>query len=392
MKRLLPQLMLSAVVFLTAAEPAAATQDESWVERQADRAAERAERVAERAERAGERVAQRVERVQERAEERIERAREGIERRVDWQLKSMDGARILIGKDYTLPEGSTASESIIVVGGDATIDGTAENDVLMVGGRLRIGPTAVIQGDVATIGGRLDLDPSARIEGDVNTARIGWPDWSWRGWSDLPDIGGIWWEGAAFAFTIGRFVLVLLLSILLVAVAPRRTGSIAARLSTGPVVSAMAGFAAEIFFAPALILLAVALIITIVGIPLLAGLPFLIAAFGLLWIAGYATVAGVLGARLRGRDWYVGGLRPLDVVVGSLVLSSVSMFGQMLLMSSWPGPFAMLVRGTGWTIEYLAWTIGLGAALTAWMRPRGFGARSAPPVIPPLPTPSPTGF
>ena len=157
--------------------------------------------------------------------------------------------------------------------------------------------------------------------------------------------------------------------------------------------SAVAGFAAQIFFAPALVVLAVALVITIVGIPLLAGLPFLVAAFGLLWVGGYATVAGVLGARLRGRsDWYVTGLRPLDVVMGCLMLSSISIFGQMLMISSWEGPFAMLVRGTGWTVEYFAWTVGLGAALTAWMRPRGLNAQAVPPRIPPLPTPSPTGL
>lgn len=282
MSRLLHLFVLSAVVTLLA--PSLASAQETRAERQAERA----------------------ERDEERAEQRAERARARAERRgADWHFETTNGAHILIGKGYTLPEGSVATEGIVVVGDDVTIDGTAEDDVVVVGGHLRIGPKAVIHGDVATIGGELDVDPGARIDGDVNTTHIAWPDWNWTwgGWPVMPRIGDVWWEGAAFAFTIGRFVLVLFLSILLVVIAPRWTGSIASRLSGGPLVSAIAGFAAEIFFAPAMIILTIALIITIVGIPLLAGLPFLIAAFALLWVAGYATVAGVLGARLRGADW-----------------------------------------------------------------------------------------
>lgn len=374
MKRLLNQCVLTAAVVLLIPATAPA-QAQTWPERQVERA----------------------ERESERAEERLERARARAERRVaDWHFETTNGAHILVGKSYTLPEGSVATEAIVVLGDDVTINGTAEDDVLVVGGNLRIGPTAVIHGDVATIGGELDVDPGAKIDGDVNTTHIGWPDWdwSWGGWPVLPRIGEVWWEGVAFAFTIGRFVLILFLSILLVVIAPRWTASIASRFSAGPVGSAIAGFAAEIFFAPALIVLAIALIITIIGIPLLAGLPFLVAAFALLWVTGYATVAGMLGARLRGADWYVHGLRPLDVVIGSFMLSSLTIFGQLLtLTTDWLGPLALMVRGTGWTIEYIAWTIGLGAALTAWLRPNGFDARGAvPPVVPPLPTPSPTAL
>jgi hypothetical protein len=175
----------------------------------------------------------------------------------------------------------------------------------------------------------------------------------------------------------------------------RWTASIAARLVSSPGVSAVAGFGAEILFAPFLICLAVVMIITIVGIPLLAALPLLIAGFALTWVAGYAVVAGLLGARLRGTDWYVHGVRPIDVFIGSLILSSLTVVGQFLLLStSWVGmaPFAVLVRGTGWFIEYIAWTVGLGAALIAWIRPSGFNPGSVPPVVPPLPSPSPTAF
>jgi hypothetical protein len=142
-----------------------------------------------------------------------------------------------------------------------------------------------------------------------------------------------------------------------------------------------------------MILLAIALVITIIGIPLLAGLPLLAAGFGLVWVAGYTAVAGLLGSRLRGTDWYVNGLRPVDVFLGSCILSGITLFGQVLLMGDGSlAPFSLLVRSTGWIIEYIAWTIGLGAALTAWLRPRGFDTSAVPPVVPPVPTPSPSAL
>jgi hypothetical protein len=154
------------------------------------------------------------------------------------------------------------------------------------------------------------------------------------------------------------------------------------------------GFLGEIFFAPVMAMLAVALIISIVGIPLLVMLPFVGVAFVFLWVAGYTAVAGVLGARLRGVDWYAHGLRPMDVIVGSILISGLSLFGHFLFLGgSWVSPIAFLVRGTGWFIEYAAWTIGLGAALAAWRRNSGFDNSPAhPPLPPPIPSPAPSAL
>jgi hypothetical protein len=381
MKRLLHLCLFFAAVVLLMPLVAPA-QEATWPERQAERAAERAERARERAERARDRAIERAQRVQQRVEDRIERHFDG-----------RDEAHILFGRDYRLAEGSTASEKVVVFGGDATIDGHVEDDVVVVGGTLRLGPTSIVDGDVSVVGGGLDRDAAAQVRGDVDIAHISLPDWNWAGtWPGRwPPVGRFWWEGAALAFTIGRFVVVLLLSMLLVSVAPGWTTSIATRLSNGPGGSAIAGFATQILFGPALIILTIALVITIIGIPLLAGLPVLIALFALLWVTGYATVAGLLGSRLRGVDWYTHGLGAVDVFIGSCILSGLTLFGQVLMISDgWMSPLALMVRGTGWTIEYIAWTIGLGAAVLAWRRPGGFDSRTMPPVVPPLPTPSPT--
>ncbi len=377
MKRLLIWTVMSTCLLGFVA--GAGAQDESAADRADRRAAERAARDQERADRARDRVEEQARRSDERQQRRLDRQH-------DWD----DGAHILFGQNYELAEGSTATEKIVVVGGSVTINGHAGDDVVVIGGAVRLGPKSVVDGDVSVVGGDLDRDPAARVDGDVHVAHVSLP-WSWGwGWPiALPTINRVWWQGAALAFTIGRFVLILVLSILLVTVAPRWTASVAARLVTGPGLSLVAGFAGEILFAPALACLAIVLIITIIGIPLLAALPIVAAAFALTWVSGYAVVAGLLGARLRGADWFVHGIRPVDVFIGSCILSSVTLVGQLLMLSpGWLAPFAILVRGTGWMVEYVAWTIGLGAALTAWLRPGGFTRGSVPPVVPPLPSPS----
>ena len=369
MNRLLIWTVLTGCLF--GLPPGALAQDGSRADRAARRAAERAERDQERAARA-----------QQRAEQRARR--------------NDGGAHILLGQDFELGEGATSPEKVIVLGGSATINGHVEDDLVVVGGSIHLGPTSIVDGDVSVVGGELDRDAAAQVDGDVHVAHVSLPwnwNWAWGLPVGLPSIGRLWWQGAALAFTIGRIVLILLLSMMLVAVAPRRIASIAAQFVSAPGVSTVCGFGAEILFAPALICVAVVMIITIVGIPLLAALPLLVAAFALMWVAGYAAVAGVLGARLRGTDWYLHGVRPIDVFLGSIVLSSLTIVGQVLLLSGgWLAPLAFVVRSTGWFIEYMAWTMGLGAALVAWLRPGGFNPGSIPPVVPPLPSPSPTAF
>jgi hypothetical protein len=384
MKRLLVWTLVSACLFGVVPFTASAQVDPA--DPAAQRAAERVARDEERAQRA-----------QQRADERRQRADERAQRRANRQFGDSDGAHILVGQDYELAEGSSTTETVVVIGGNATINGHAQDDVVVLGGSVRLGPKAVVDGDVNLVGGALDRDPASQVAGDVHVTHVSLP-WGW-GWSwpvfAIPNLNGLWWQGLALTFTIGRFALVLVLSMLMVVVAPRWTAGIATRLVSTPGVSLVAGFAGEILFAPALVCLAVALIITVVGILLLAGLPLVIAAFALLWVGGYAVVAGLLGARLRGTDWYVHGLRPVDVFIGSCILSSVSVVGQVLMLSpGWFAPLALFVRGTGWMIEYAAWTVGLGAALLAWLRPRhnDFNRGSLPPVVPPLPSPSPSAL
>ena len=120
------------------------------------------------------------ERAREEAREARERTREARREARDaerdarrgswdgWDGRDRDGVHLRLLRDYTLPAGTVSGEPIVVLGGSAVIDGRAEQDVVVVGGSLRVGPTAVIAGDVVAVGSGLDIDPAATIQGEID--------------------------------------------------------------------------------------------------------------------------------------------------------------------------------------------------------------------------------
>ena len=299
----------------------------------------------------------------------------------DWPLPDRhDGVHLRILEDYELPAGVTSREPIVVIAGSATINGRVDDDVVVLGGTLRLGPTAVVQGDVVAIGGPAIIDPAAQISGEINRTLVLGPDL---------DIGGLgwitngWWAAFAFGATLLRLGIVLAVALLLTAVVPGWINVIAQRASSAPLASAMLGVAGQVLFVPGLVAVTVALVVSIVGILLLAAFPFLIGAAGLLWVAGYAAVAANLGSRLRGGEAGMSRAPILDLLIGFALISAMTLIADAVAMGSGSGPLLWMLRGAGWLIEWTAWTVGLGAALVAVL-----GSRN-PVTPPPIPYASP---
>ena len=145
----------------------------------------------------------------------------------------------------------------------------------------------------------------------------------------------------------------------------------------------MLGVAGQVLFVPGLVAVTVALVVSIVGILLLAAFPFLIGAAGLLWVAGYAAVAANLGSRLRGGEAGMSRAPILDLLIGFALISAMTLIADAVAMGSGSGPLLWMLRGAGWLIEWTAWTVGLGAALVAVL-----GSRN-PVTPPPIPYASP---
>jgi len=147
--------------------------------------------------------------------------------------------------------------------------------------------------------------------------------------------------------------------------------------------SGLLGVAAEILFVPALVALVVVLAISIVGIPLLGAIPFALALGALAWTGGFAAVASCLGAWLRGGSIERSSSLVTDLLIGFIAISGLTLIAHVIAVGAgWMTPLVWMMRAAGVAVEYAAWTIGLGAALSGrFVRPRS---------TPPMPVPSVT--
>jgi hypothetical protein len=290
------------------------------------------------------------------------------------------GTRIAVGRDVHVARDEEVRDAVVVAGGSAVIDGRVRNGVVVIGGDLTLGPTADVRGDVAIIGGELRREPGSRLLGSVSYASFGdWARFSPVGrWIPRLDLGefGRW---LVLAGTVARisFLAVLMAFVLLVARAPvARVGRAAA---AEPVRAALVGLAAEVLFAPLLLIFSVALGITIIGLPIVAVLiPLALATGFIALILGYTAMACRLGEWLeetlgwRGRSAYLATAIGLFLIVGPALLARA--------LGVAPEPMRMAAYGvlvTGVVIEFLAWTVGLGATLLT-----GFGRwNTTPPPI-----------
>jgi hypothetical protein len=178
-----------------------------------------------------------------------------------------------------------------------------------------------------------------------------------------------------------RLSLVMLASCFLALLAPGWIRRMEHTASQSPIASGVVGVTLQVMFVPLLVVTVVGLIITIIGIPLLLLVPFALFGLAIMWLAGFTSVAAEIGGRVRGR--LAGGIDDspvLDAAVGVALLGLVTVVGNVLAVGPWLfTPTAVAFGTAGLIIEYLAWTVGLGAALLTPFRRRW---PSTPPPIP----------
>ena len=299
----------------------------------------------------------------------------------DRRWRRRGGVQVRVGRDYHLPADQIVNWPVVVIGGSATIDGRVEDDVVVIGGPVRIGPTAQIRADVVSVGGEVHVADGAEVNGEIHDVSVFWPDirFALREWMWRLDEG--WWAALMLAGTIGRFTLIMLAACLVALVAPGWIRRIEERVTDTPLASGIAGLAAEMLAVPLFLVVVAGLVLTIIGIPLLILVPFAVLAFLLAWLAGFASVAAQLGGRLRSRTGLAtAGSTVIDVAWGVMLLFLVTFIGNLLSFGPWfVGPAATAFGLAGFVIEFLAWTVGLGAALLAPLHRRWqFG----PPPVP----------
>jgi hypothetical protein len=297
-----------------------------------------------------------------------------------------DGVQVRVGRNYHLPADQIASWPVVVVGGSATIEGRVEDDIVVIGGPVHIGPAAQVRANIVSIGGEVQVADTAEVSGEIHDISVLWPEiqFALRDWLWGIDRG--WWAAFRLTGTIFRYTLTLLAACLLALVAPRWIRRIQDRVVDAPLGAGFVGLASEILMLPMFLIVVGGLILTIVGIPLLILVPFAALALLVSWVAGFASVAAQLGSRFRMRSRIATPDTPiLDVAWGVTLLFLLPLASDLIAIGS---PFTCPLKSAlglaGIVLEYLSWTVGLGAVLLAPLHRRW---QVGPPPVPSAATP-----
>ncbi len=179
---------------------------------------------------------------------------------------------------------------LVVLMGDADVDGTIDGDAIVIGGDLRLGPNARVGGDVVVVIGSLERDTAAEVDGSVVVVmgRHG-PKLALgcaRPFASLFDLA------FQLAFLLVAALLVWLVLLLLPS---ERLRSVEAALSRSPGGAVGIGLLWVFLGHVPLLLVVAVLVLTIIGIPLAL---LLLLAYVMFGLVALAVVARLLGRRL----------------------------------------------------------------------------------------------
>jgi hypothetical protein len=274
--------------------------------------------------------------------------------------------RVRIGGSVTVDADESVND-VVVIGGSAHVQGQVRENVVVIGGLVELGPHAEVGQDVTVVGGTLRRDPNAHVAGRVN--EIG-PGLSLRGlrvvrfpFGPAAFFWGSTWGGLfAFVSTVMRLAILCILASLVLLVGHDYVERISARAAAEPVKAGLVGLLAQLLFLPLLAVTIVVLVVTIIGIPLLALVPFVVLGLVVLLVVGFTSVAYQVGRLVSARLGSAPVNPYLTVIVGILVLLTPVLVGRLLGIGGVVLlPLALPVLLIGFLAEYLAWTVGFGA-------------------------------
>jgi RDD family protein len=305
--------------------------------------------------------------------------RVGDEEGFHFRVHGRDGSDIVrFGSNVTVREGQEVDQ-VVVIFGDATIDGKVRDAVVVVGGKAKVngtiggelvvplgsvelGPNAHVEGDVTAIGGGITADPGARIDG--NPVEVSWSvleekfppvvgvkNWVMQGLilgRPLPHQFGWWWYLALACAAV----------YLLTALVFGRpiTASVGA-LEAQPVGSFFMGVLMFILFVPLLLLL----LATGVGVIVV---PFVFCGAIVAFLFGKVTVYQFVGQQLGKQT----GVSPLQQPLVALII------GIAILYAIYAIPFL------GFLVWFIVAPLGLGAVMLAAFRAfRSEGSKTSNP-------------
>lgn len=286
-----------------------------------------------------------------------------------------DGDLVVLGGNVDLLEGSTVQGSILVLGGNVTASGEVTGNLSILGGNAELTDTSHIRGDVSTVGGSLRRASGAQIDGQVVRGqgldvpydfRFGpsviqptIPNWS----MGLSPIFSLLWFGF-------RTLMLAALAVLVVIFWPEPTLRVARAAVGQPFAAGGLGLLTQVIGIPALILLALTILLSPLSF---LGLLLLLIAGVFGWVALGLEVGRRLGHAF---NW---DMHPAaEAGIGGFLMTLVI------------GGFG-LIPCIGWVAPFVVASIGLGAVILTRFGSRDYQpAVAVAPLEPAKPTPSRT--
>ena len=243
---------------------------------------------------------------------------------------------IRIGRDATIAENQII-KNIVILGGQITVSGLVENNVIALGGSIVLTGKSVVRGNVLCLGGVVVRGSGSQVFGkitEINSSNItatlrsfflGEDD----AWSAVLNIIFLFFQGIIF-------VLAMLLAFL----SPNSLTTLKNSIQNNKMKSFLWGLLITASITPFFILL----VISVIGIYLI---PLLFIALVAAFMLGYIAAANLLG------DYVLSGMfsshkkSPVKETVSGLIL---------LLALGW-------LPYVGWLIKIIALTIGFGGVL-----------------------------
>ena len=317
---------------------------------------------------------------------------EGWEPVSEPQVVSYGGqSRVRVGGSIVIERGERADD-VVAVFGSVTVRGDVSGQVVAVLGNVEIADGASVAGDIVAVGGRLSVAPTAKVSAHSQRVAVGFPEFSVASPGEpdftmrlLPDRA--WVAGALLAISSIRLAALVVLSLAILLLFPVPVRRVADQLAATPLASTIVGLGAQVMALPVALGLVLALVASIIGIPLLLLVPVAAILVGALWTVGFVGASVGVG---RGVLRLFGAAHPplaVSFVLGAAPFIALTWLSRYSWWLGHGGAFVTTAAVTGVLLEGLLWTLGAGAGLMLWLN--RFGGRTVIPATPPPVAPAP---
>jgi hypothetical protein len=267
-------------------------------------------------------------------------------------------------ENFTWGNRSIAAETrvdgpIAVAHGNLDVYGTITGDAIALGGDVLVHRNALVTGNAFAAGGRVIIDGGA-VEGERRAIAIARP-----AVPSLPAARAPLSTLESVKLVVAWFALLTLIGLGVMVFAEANLDGVVIALERGFARSFWLGLAGQVMLLPALLVLVVGLVITVIGVLLIpfAIVAYVIAAAGLVTL-GFLAVARLTGGAVASDR---GTTSKRGVHLRALAIGLVAYLGIWMVAAlfAWNPMIGAILRAIAVAVTWVAATVGLGATLAS---------------------------